>query len=78
MKSCFISNSTLRQKNVQEINAYKAEHVCLSVHVSVCLSFSLSLSSWLDKKPLGRLNEIWYGRYATGIFPKIVLFNFPQ
>jgi hypothetical protein len=52
--------------DVHETNAYRAGHVCPSVRM-------IKLDNpWTD------LNEIWYGRYATGDYPKIVLFNFLQ
>jgi hypothetical protein len=52
--------------NVHEMNANRADHVCLSVRM-------IQLDNlWTD------LDEIWNGYYAIGIFPKIVLFNFLQ
>jgi hypothetical protein len=42
-------------------NAYRAGHVCLSVHM-------IQLENhWMD------LDEIWYGHYAIGVYPEIVL-----
>jgi hypothetical protein len=52
--------------DAHEMNAYRAGHVCLSVRM-------IQLDNrWTD------VDEIWYGRYATGDYPKIVLFNFLQ
>jgi hypothetical protein len=48
---------------VHKINLYMAGYICLSVHM-------IQLDNrWTD------LDEIWYGRYTIGIYPKIVLFN---
>jgi hypothetical protein len=55
---------------VHEIIAYRANHVCLSLRLSVRM---IQLENrWTD------LDDIWYGSYAIGIYPKIVLFNFLQ
>jgi hypothetical protein len=48
--------------NVHEMNAYRAGQVCVSVH----------MIQQTD------LDEIWYGRYAIGEYPKILLLNFLQ
>jgi hypothetical protein len=56
-------------QDVHEMNAYVAGHVCLSVRLSV--SMVQLEKTWTD------LDEIWYGRYAIGDYPKIVLYNFP-
>jgi hypothetical protein len=53
-------------RDVYEMNEYRAGHVCLSVRM-----IQLE-NSWTD------LDEIWYGRYAIGDYPKIILFNFIQ
>jgi hypothetical protein len=56
--------------DVLEMNAYRAGHVCLSVCPSVRM---IQLENrWTD------LDEIWYGRYATEDYPKIILFNYLQ
>jgi hypothetical protein len=54
--------------NVHGMNAYRAGHVCLFVRPSVRM-VQLE-NSWTD------LDEIWYGDYAIGDYPKIVLLNF--
>jgi hypothetical protein len=52
--------------DLHEVKAYRAGHVCLFV----CM---IQLENrWMD------LDEIWYGHYAIGDYPKIVLFNFLQ
>jgi hypothetical protein len=52
--------------NVHEINAYRAGHVCLSVHM-------IQLKNrWMD------LDKISYGHYATGDYPKIIIYNLLQ
>jgi hypothetical protein len=52
--------------NVHEMNTYMAGHACLSI----CM---IQLENrWMD------LEEIWYGHYAIGDYPKIVLYNFLQ
>jgi hypothetical protein len=55
--------------DVHEINAYRADLICLSESPVCMIQFE---SSWMD------LDEIWYGHYATESYPKIVLFNFLQ
>jgi hypothetical protein len=52
--------------DVREINAYRVGHVCLSVRMTQVEN------RWTA------LDEIWYGRYAIGDNPKIVLFSFLQ
>jgi hypothetical protein len=52
--------------DVHEMNAYRAEHLSLSVRMIQFENRSTDL------------NEIWYGCCAFGIYPKIVLFNFLQ
>jgi hypothetical protein len=48
--------------DVHELNAYRPGLVCLSVR-------TIKLENrWTD------LDEIWYGRYATGNYPKTVQF----
>jgi hypothetical protein len=54
--------------DVHEMNAHRAGHVCLSFRLSARM-IQLE-NSWTD------LGEIWYGRYAIGNHPKIVLCNF--
>jgi hypothetical protein len=49
--------------DVHEINAYRADHVRLSVRM-------IRLNHWTD------LDDIWCGRHAIGIYPKTVLFSF--
>jgi hypothetical protein len=50
--------------DVHEMNAYRARHVYVRM---------IQLKDrWTD------LDEIWYGRYAIGDYPKIVLYNFLQ
>jgi hypothetical protein len=45
---------------------HRVDHVHLSVRM-------IQLENrWTD------LNEIWYGRYATGDYPKMIFFNFLQ
>jgi hypothetical protein len=45
--------------NVHEMNAYRVGHVCLSIRM-------IQLENhWMD------LDEIWYGRYAIGDYPKL-------
>jgi hypothetical protein len=52
--------------DVHEMNAKRAGNVCLSVRM-------IQLENrWTD------LDEICYGRYATGDYAKIVLFDFLQ
>jgi hypothetical protein len=52
--------------DVREMNAYRANHVRLSIHM-------IQLENrWTD------LCEIWYGSYVIGVCHKIVLFNFLQ
>jgi hypothetical protein len=48
--------------DVYEVNTYRADHVCpLSVfYLKYC---------WMD------FDEIWYGDYATGENPKLLLLN---
>jgi hypothetical protein len=49
--------------DVHEMDAHMAGPVCLSVRM-------IKLESrWMD------LDEIWYGRYAIGDYPKIILLN---
>jgi hypothetical protein len=48
--------------DVYEINAYRADHVCPSVHM-------IQLEKWLTD-----FDEIWYIRYAIEGYPKLVLF----
>jgi hypothetical protein len=52
--------------DVHEMNAYRADHVYLSVR-------AIQLENRLTD-----LDDIWYGRYATGVYPKIILLNFLQ
>jgi hypothetical protein len=49
--------------DVYEMNACRTNHVCLSVYM-------IQLENW----GMG-LDKIWYGCYATGNYPKIVLYN---
>jgi hypothetical protein len=50
--------------DVHEMNAHRAGHVCLSVRM-------IQLENrWTD------LDEIWYGYYAIGDYPEIVLLSF--
>jgi hypothetical protein len=59
---------------MHEMNAYRAGHVCLSVRLSVRLSIRMIQfeNHWTD------LDELWYGRYVIGDYPKIVHYNFLQ
>jgi hypothetical protein len=50
--------------DAHEINVYRTVHVCLSVRM-------IQLENWWTD-----LDAIWYGRYVTGDYPKIVLFKF--
>jgi hypothetical protein len=56
--------------DLHEMNTYRAGHVCLSVRLSVHIIQLENL--WTD------VDEICYGRYAIGVYPKIVLSNFLQ
>jgi hypothetical protein len=49
--------------DVHKMNAFWADRVCLSVRM-----FELE-NRWTD------FDGIWYGRYATGGYHKLVLFN---
>jgi hypothetical protein len=50
------------------MNTNRAGHVCLFVRLS-----TIQLDNhWTD------LDEIWYGHYAIGDYPKIVILNFLQ
>jgi hypothetical protein len=51
-------------RDVQEMRACRADHVCLSVYVFE--------NRWTD------LDEIWYGHYDIGVYSKIVLSDFLQ
>lgn len=51
-------------RDLYEINAYRADHVCLSVRI-------IQIENrWTE------LDEIKYGCYAIGSYPKILLSNF--
>jgi hypothetical protein len=53
--------------DAHEMNTYKAGHVCLSDHLQVHM---IQLENrWTD------LDQIWYGRYAVEVYPKIVFFS---
>jgi hypothetical protein len=52
--------------DVHKINSYRAGHVCLSVRMI------------RQENRLTDLDEIWYGRYAIVVCPKIVFPNVLQ
>jgi hypothetical protein len=52
--------------DVHDMNAHRGGHICPSVRMIQV------------ENRLTNLDEIWYGRYATGANPKIVIFNFLQ
>jgi hypothetical protein len=56
----------LIMRSLHDMNAYSADYVCLSINM-------IQLKNcWID------IDEIWYGLYAIGVYPKILLFNFLQ
>jgi hypothetical protein len=53
--------------SLHEMNAYRADYI-FYVHPSVRM---IPIENrWMD------FDEIWHGRYAIGVSPKIVLFDF--
>jgi hypothetical protein len=47
-------------------------HIGLAMSVCMYICMKEFKNCWTD------LDEIWYGYYATAVYPKITLFNFLQ